>query len=85
MKQSIVAIFDRKAEAFLKPVVVDSPAAAVRAWGDAINEPSSDFGKHPEDYSMWSIGTYCSSTGTFQPQENGNVELAKALALKNSD
>lgn len=81
MIHKIVAIFDRKAEAFLKPVFVQSNGAAVRSFGDAVNDETTEFHKHPEDYTMFSLGEWNDSTGVFDQFDP--IEIAKAITFKN--
>lgn len=85
MISSIVAIYDKKAEAFLKPVVVQSHPAAVRSFGDAVNDPTTEFYKHCEDFAIFAIGEFDDLTGTLIPREKGNIMLAEALALRKND
>lgn len=80
MIHKIVAIYDSKAEAFLKPVFVQSNGAAVRSFADAVNDPSTEFHKHPEDYTMFSIGEWTDDTALFDP-DPVIQELAKAINL----
>lgn len=82
MLHQIVSIFDSTAHAYLKPVFVHSDGAAVRSFQDAVNDPTTDFAKHPDDYSMHSLGTWDDSTGEFTPSEKLTV-LAKASGLVN--
>lgn len=83
MIHKIVAIYDVKAESYHKPIFVQSNGAAVRAFGDAVNDPSTEFHKHPEDYLMFSLGDYDDQTALFH-LDVAPLELAKALALKTS-
>jgi len=76
-----VTIYDLKSKVYSQPVHVSHVAAGVRAFGDAVNEKSSQYNKHPEDYIMFHIGTFDDQTGVLTPIPP--VELAKALALHN--
>lgn len=82
MTTKIVTIFDTKANAFNKPVFVQSYAAAVRSFTDAVNDASTEFFKHPEDYIMFGLGEYDENTAIFTLETP--IELAKAIALKGS-
>lgn len=59
----MVAIHDRKAEAWLNPMFFQSAGQAVRSFQDAVNDKSSDFGKHPEDYALFELGTFDQRSG----------------------
>lgn len=79
MIHSLVSIFDIKTGTFSKPVACPAEGAGVRAFGDAVNDPSVEYNKHPEDYSIWIVGTFNDQTGefdTFVPRQ-----LAQAVAL----
>lgn len=54
----VFAIHDHKAEAFLQPFFSNSIGNALRAFGDAVNDEKYPFYKHPEDYSVYEIGSY---------------------------
>lgn len=82
MMHKIVAVFDHKAEAFLKPVFVQSNGAAVRSFGDGVNNPETEFYKHPEDYTIFALGEWDDSNGVFYQSETATTPLAKAVSLK---
>lgn len=58
MLHSIVAVYDKKTEAYLKPIFVPTEATAVRSFQDVVNSPDTEFNRHPEDYSMHVIGEW---------------------------
>jgi hypothetical protein len=80
MIHELIAIYDLKAQLYGKPVCVVSDASAIRSFGDAVNDPQTEYNKHPEDYILFNIGQYDDSTGNFE--QSTPTELAKALALK---
>lgn len=77
----IVTIYDVKAEAFNKPVFVQSYPAAVRSFTEAVNTPESEINKFPEDYSLFALGEFDDSTCTFT-LDTAPSELVKAIAIK---
>lgn len=77
MIHKVVAIYDRKAEAFLKPVFVQSNGAALRSFGDAVNNPETEFSKHPEDYTMFALGEWNDGSGVYTNEDP--IEIGKAL------
>jgi hypothetical protein len=83
MLHKIVAVYDSTAQAYLKPIFVQSDGAAVRSFEDAVNDPSTEFSKHPDDYSIQSLGEFDDSNATFILHQNPDV-LAKAAALVKS-
>lgn len=82
MKTKIFAIRDNKAEAFMQPLYFDTIGMAERAFSDAINAPNSDFGMHPEDYSLHLLGEFDQSNGTLEPHPHGAQPIALALQYK---
>lgn len=65
MVQKVFAVRDSKAQAFLQPFFSVSTGAAVRAFGDAVNEGNSPLAKHPEDYLLFELGEFDDNTGEF--------------------
>lgn len=65
MIQKMFGVRDGKALAFLQPFFSISAGAAIRAFGDAVNESNSVFGKHPEDYVLYELGTFDDNSGEF--------------------
>jgi len=62
MTLKVFAVRDMKAMAFLQPFFSPSIGSAMRAFGDAVNDKSCPFNKHPADYVLYEIGTYDDST-----------------------
>lgn len=54
----IFTVYDSKSEAYLQPFFMQSKGAAVRAFSDLANDKAHTFGKHPEDYVLFEIGSY---------------------------
>jgi hypothetical protein len=63
MIMKMFSIFDAKAETFMPPFCVHSVGIAKRDFSDAVNDGKSFVNKHPEDYSLFEIGTYDDQTG----------------------
>lgn len=63
MKMTICSIRDSKAEAWLNPMFFLARGQAIRAFSDAVNDPKSDFYKHPEDYVLFELGYFNQLTG----------------------
>ena len=81
MIHKIVAIYDVKAEAYLKPIFVQSNGVAIRSFAEAVNDGQSDFSKHPEDYSMFALGSFDDSTGFFDLDVKSKKQIAHAMDL----
>lgn len=63
MLMQMVAIRDTKAAAWMNPLFFQTKAQAIRAFGDAVNDPQGEFQKHPEDYQLYHVGTFNPETG----------------------
>lgn len=79
MIHQMVAVFDVKVGAYARPVAVPLDGAAVRSFQDAVNDKSTEYAKHPEDYSIFNIGTYDDATGELVSKKP--VCLAQAVSL----
>lgn len=75
MKLVACSIRDAKAEAFMTPMFFQSKAQAIRSFGDAVNNPESDFSKHPEDYTLFTLGLFDPETGKLE----GYIQLTAVV------
>jgi len=66
MLQKIFAIYDSKAESFTNPVYLNSTGLAVRTFSDSVQDPESQFAKHPADYTLFELGTYDDNSAEFK-------------------
>ena len=66
MKLKIYSVYDSKAQAYLQPFYMPSRGAALRAWGDAVNDNNGQFKKHAGDYSLFELGEFNDENGTFE-------------------
>jgi len=60
----IFTVYDSKAEAYLQPFFLKTKAMAIREITDAANNPEHQFGKYPQDYVLFHIGSYNEDTAT---------------------
>jgi len=65
MLMVVVSIRDAKSKLFSQPMFFTTAAVAVRAFGDAC-KGESDYARHPEDYSLWLLGSFEDTTGRFE-------------------
>lgn len=80
MIHTMLAVKDAKVGSFARPVPVVNAATGVRAFADAVNDPSTEYFKHPDDYSIWELGTFDDQTGTFTNSASP-TQLATGVAL----
>jgi len=63
MNHLIFCVHDAKASAHLPPFFLPTAGMAVRAISDCVNDPSHAFGQHPEDYTLFQLGSFDDQTG----------------------
>ena len=59
----VTSIFDKVAQAWMQPMFCQSLAQAQRSFSDVVNDSSSDFYKHPEDFALYWIGKWNNDNG----------------------
>jgi len=71
MNQVIVAIFDRAAVCFSRPVFTQTEGTAIRSFTDEVNRQSPDnqLNVHPEDFDLYHVGVFDDSTGGFMLED----------------
>lgn len=65
MKLKVFTVFDSKAELYLSPFYMRSRGEALRSFADTVKDSNSAFNKHPGDYTLFELGDYNESTGSF--------------------
>lgn len=84
MIQNIFSIFDEKAKAFLPPILLPHVGQMEREFKDAVNDITTAFYRHPEDYTLFKLGTFDNETGmhkidkTPEPLHNGVTQVDQA-------
>lgn len=79
MIHNVYAIFDGAAQAFLPPFCLRNDNQAIRAFSDCTNSPNHQFNEHPEDYTLFLMGTFCDATGMFTNRDPGPHSLGGGL------
>lgn len=69
MTQHVFTIYDSKAEAYLSPFTANTVGLAERMFSDMVNQPGHTFNLHPEDYTLYRIGTYDTSDAALSQTE----------------
>lgn len=73
------AVFDKKIEAFDKPMWFRSRGEAIRAFSDAVQDDKSPFANHPEDFAFAYICQFDDSNGLVQYPSAGPTFVIQAL------
>lgn len=70
MKHCVCAVWDEKLQSFMRPYYAPKIGGAVRAFSDEVNRAGSEMGQHPEDYTLFELGTWNDEDGTFKAVDN---------------
>lgn len=78
-KLKAYAIFDGKAEAYLRPFIMVNRGTAIRSFVDAVNDSTHEMCKHAEDYFLFELGEFDEESGVLS---SNIVSLGNALSYK---
>lgn len=78
------SIFDAKAKAYITPFFLPTTGMATRTFTDMINDPTCAFSKHPEDYTIFNLGSLDDSTGIITLEQTP-MTLHNGITLLNPD
>lgn len=78
-KVSLYSIHDSKVGVYNAPFVQANDNAAIRAFTDEVNNPDSLLNRHPEDFTLFCLGSYDDdvATSTLFP-----VSIVSGLSVK---
>lgn len=71
-------VYDSKAQYWWTPRYEKARGIVIRGFADAANDPNTEIGKHPEDYTLFEIGTWDEQTCT-DTTHTAPISLGKAL------
>lgn len=80
MNHNIYSVYDSKAEAYSLPFYMQHEAQAIRTFHDWANNPETPYYKHPEDFTLFHLGTYDEITATIT--QDKITSITTALQLK---
>lgn len=63
MRFKSFSVYDDKAKAYLPPFFLPEVAQAIRTFGDCATDEKHEFGKHPEDYTLFQVGEFDTNSG----------------------
>lgn len=61
----VFCVYDSKVEAYMSPFFMHSRGQAIRSFTDTLADPSTQFSKHPGDFTLFELGEYDDSTAKF--------------------
>jgi len=79
MIHKMYSVFDSKAETHTPPFYDHAEGRAIRTFSDCCNDPGHQFGKHPEDYTLFLIGTFDDDTGTIVQDKISSIATGNTL------
>lgn len=86
MNMNIYAIYDKAVNAYMRPFVMQSDGQALRVFGDMAVSAEHEIGQHPEDYTIFRLGSFDDNSGVISQEEPrrlaGALELAAASRNK---
>lgn len=65
MITNVMAAFDKKARAFMTPFFSAHVDVAIRSFKQAATTPDHQVSQHPEDFSLYHLGTYNDENAVF--------------------
>lgn len=65
MITKVFTVRDQKAAAYLLPFFQMTTGMAIRSFSDRCNDLTHGFCQHPEDYTLWQLGTFEDESGLF--------------------
>lgn len=68
MNLECFAVWDSKAMAYLPPFFMPNAAMALRVFTDCVNDPAHQWGRHPEDYTLFFVGRFDTLLGSFKQE-----------------
>lgn len=73
-------VYDQKAAAYLPPFILPRAEQALRTFSDCCQSNDHQFGNHPEDYTLFRLGTFNDETGEIV-SELAPIVIANGLEL----
>ncbi|MDB4312225.1 hypothetical protein N9937_02220 [bacterium] len=85
MIHKIFTVFDVKARAYLPPFFLPEQGMAIRVFSDCINAKDHQFNKHPEDYTLFTLGTFDDSLAEISEIPAQSIHNGIELLRDNND
>lgn len=74
----VFSVFDSAVGAYIVPFYLKSKGEALRVFTDLVNDKSHGFSRHPEDFTLFHLGSWNDSDASYQPFLTP-VSLGKAI------
>lgn len=79
MRLNVYTVFDSASQAYMRPFFMQSDGQALRSFTDIAQDADHEIGKHPEDYSLYRIGTYDDGKGQLFPEDRQCLATAQEV------
>jgi hypothetical protein len=75
MVSVIVSVRDSAAEAFGRPMYLQSLGVAIRSFTDEVNREDKDnqLFNHPDDFDLYELGVFDDSIGKYEIRDNPSI------------
>lgn len=82
MIHKLFSVYDSKSESYTPPYFDHAEGRALRTFADCCNDPEHQFGKHPEDYTLYNLGEFDDGLGTITQDKITSVASGNSLIRK---
>lgn len=79
MKVNVYSIFDTATGLYMRPFFAESDGQALRGFKDVATDADHPVGKHPEDYTLFRIGTFDDFKGHLGFEDPQSLKTALAV------
>jgi len=79
MIHEIFSVYDSKAGAYTQPFYAVNRRVAIRMFSELANDPNHAFGMHPEDFTLFELGSFNDQDGTIDQLDVKTSALGKAM------
>ena len=69
MKLNAYTIYDVASGIYMRPFFSQADGQAIRGFKDIATDADHEIGKHPEDYTLYRIGSFNDNTGKMEGEE----------------
>jgi len=83
MKLNAYTIYDVASGVYMRPFFSQADGQAIRGFKDIATDAEHEVGKHPEDYTLYRVGSFNDTTGKMAGEEL--EKLATGLEMVSAD
>lgn len=85
MKNGIFSVYDVASESFQRPFTAVKKGEAMRSFIDICQDEKHPLGQHPEDYTLFEIGSFNDASGEVKDIVNEKVITGVEAAASGSE